>query len=217
MAIVAFSTLTPDVAVHVQGCPPPVIENALRSAAIDFCSRTGIWRKNLDAQNITGGVYDYTLNPPSGALVHKVLQVKCDNIPLTPLTAELLMAKFPTQPDTNVERRSTPTCYSMIDQRSIQLVPVPLDSIINGLKVMVSLRPTLDAAGVDSIAVDAYAEVLVHGALQRLVAIPEKPWSNPKSVEYHGHEFSVGISRARADAERGNTVANLRVAMRPFI
>lgn len=217
MAAVAFSTLVPDVAIHVQGCPPPVIENALRAAAIDFCSRTGVWRSRLTAQDIVAGTYDYTLNPPSGALVHKVLWVKHNDVELPSLTSEVLVSRYPTQPDATAANRSLPTFYSMPDQRTVQLVPVPVDALTGGLKVYATLRPTAAATGVEEIVTDAYSEVLVHGALQRLLAIPEKSWSNPKAVEYHGHEFSVGISRARADAERGNTTASLSVAMHPFI
>ena len=215
MTTVAFSALVPDVAIHVQGCPPPVIINALRFAAIDFCSRTGIWRSLLAAQNVVAGSYNYTLNPPTGTLVHKVLWVKHNDVVLPALTQEILLDRFPLQPD--IINTSLPQFYAMPDHRAIQLVPVPVDALTAGLKVFASLRPTASATGVDDIVTDAYTETLVHGALQRLMAIPEKSWSVPKAVEYHGHEFSVGISRARADAERGNTTSSLSVSLTPFI
>jgi hypothetical protein len=59
-------------------------------------------------------------------------------------------------------------------------------------------------------------EVMLDGVMGRLYGQPAKPWSSPQLAQYHGTRFRQGISRARDQAERGNSAQQSRFRNFPY-
>jgi hypothetical protein len=50
-----------------------------------------------------------------------------------------------------------------------------------------------------------YRMEIAHGALFRLMAMANKPWSSPSTAAYHGTEFSRGVRDAKIELNRDFT------------
>ena len=78
MATVDLYSLLPRVAPYLRMCPDTVAKQGLREAAHLFCRETEIWRVTLDAIHTSVGEDSYTLPPPTGAILLRVLKVEVD-------------------------------------------------------------------------------------------------------------------------------------------
>ena len=78
MAKVSYETLFPDILPVVPACPDSLIERNIRSAVIEFCEKTGIYQAELDPLTTVSGIYEYDLEPPSGTVVHKIMNTVFD-------------------------------------------------------------------------------------------------------------------------------------------
>ena len=74
MADRLFSSLIPRVNTSVPGCPQPLMEQAIRNAAIKTCERTLVWRHAETPYNLSPGVHQYFYRKPQNADVHVVFE-----------------------------------------------------------------------------------------------------------------------------------------------
>jgi hypothetical protein len=56
----------------------------------------------------------------------------------------------------------------------------------------------------------------MHGALQHLLVLPNKDWSDRELATYHAKQFSFQISERRARTTLGAARASMTVEMRPL-
>ncbi|WP_328186901.1 hypothetical protein [Marinobacter sp. OP 3.4] len=185
-----FSRVMP----HVPGCPEMMVEDALRDTAIKFCRDSHLWREQIMDLYLSPGIHRYELDLPEQTEV-----------------AALICAwqrkpgsehKEAVHPDINVFRM-------------VRFDTLP-DPDKGPIELHVVLQPTLDADGMlDAIGLD-YDQALIHGALERLVIIPGKDWSNPNMATYHRSKYLESLTDARLAKANGNTEAPLRVSPQPF-
>ena len=95
MAKVSYETLFPDILPVVPACPDSLIERNIRSAVIEFCEKTGIYQAELDPLTTVSGIYEYDLEPPSGTVVHKIMNTVFDGKNLEAVSPELLDQRKP--------------------------------------------------------------------------------------------------------------------------
>lgn len=217
MATLAFSTVTARVLPYVTGCPIPVVEIAIREAAIDFCERTHAWREDLTAINVVDGTSSYALAPAMPVATGEVvtpLVVKYDSAVLTPLDSITVRVMYPDHPD--AVNKSPSQYYQFTEQQTINLVPVPDASITGGLEIFAAIRPLRSATGMDLAVLTKWGWVVEAGALHRLCVMPGKNWSNPKLAEFFGRRFMSGCNTTNAEARKGYTGRGLGVRMREY-
>lgn len=217
MGILAFDTIPSRILPYITGCPIPVVVNAVREAAIEFCERTHAWREDLAPIDVVAGTYAYDLGvaaPATGEVIVPLV-VKHNGVALSPEINVDIRTAYPDDPDTvNI---SVPLHYQFTEQQTIRLVPVPNESITGGLKIFAALRPLRSATGMDEAVLTKWGSIIEMGALYRLLVMPEKGWSNLKLGEHFGKRFVAACNIANAEARKGFTQRSLGVCMRQFI
>jgi hypothetical protein len=216
MTIRAFSSMVTRLAPSVPGCPQPVVEQYVRDTAIEVCERTLAWRYEQPAIRLTPGVYDYPYEQPMGSEVHAVLTATVNKEPLDPVTLEQLYAKYPSWPDFEPDQRATPSLICQIDPDNFVVAPLPDDAKPYDLRMIVVLKPLRDATGMDKTAFDDLENVIMHGALQHLLVMPNKNWSDRELAAYHAKQYIAKTTERRARANLGNARASMSVQMRPL-
>lgn len=217
MATRTFLSLATRLATSVPGCPQPVLVQYIRDSAIETCERTLAWRYSQPSIALTPGVPEYPYEAPSESEVHAFLTVTVNGKPLEPATVEDVHRAYPTWPDMSIDQRSEPRKVLQLDADNFAVAPLPDSSQPYTLKMIVALKPLRDAEGMDKSAFDDLENVIVHGALQHLLVLPGKHWSDRELAAYHAKQYLSKITERRARANLGAGRASMSVQMRPFV
>jgi hypothetical protein len=78
------------------------------------------------------------------------------------------------------------------------------------------LKPLRTATGMDKTIMDDLENTIMHGALQHLLVMPNKNWSDRELATYHAKQYISKITERRARANLGAARASMSVQMRPF-
>jgi len=199
------------IAPSVQGCPVNLINNAIRSAAIEFCERTNMWKYAFPEQNIVAGTDTYTFTFPTGvadAMISRPTYVEVNGLQVNPTNEEDLDNLQYLWRDATSKQ---PQLYYMDFDNTMILVPTPSENITDGLYAEAALRPTMTATTLPDWLFDNWSETIASGALMRLHSMVGKVWADPQVVSMHRAKFKEGISRAKSRtmksfAKQGKTV-----------
>jgi hypothetical protein len=216
MSTRTFLSLATRLAASVPGCPQPILEQHIRDSAIDTCERTLAWRYQQPSIRLTPGVYEYPYNNPTQTEVHAFLTATVNGAPLSPLTLEQLYDTYPQWPNLDVNQRSTPQYICQLDPDSFVLAPLPDDSVAYDLRMIAVLKPLRTSTGMDKTIFDDLENVIMHGALQHLLVMPNKNWSDRELATYHAKQYLSKITERRARANLGAARASMSVQMRPL-
>lgn len=216
MANRAFISLESKLAPSVPGCPRPTIQQYVRDAAIEVCEKTLVWRYEQPLIRLTPGVYEYDYETPDNTEIVAILHATVNGQPVTPLSQEDFHRLYPDWPSTDVNRRSEPRHIGQFDPDHFVLAPIPDASKTYDIKMFVALRPTPDATEMDKTAFDECEQLIMHGALQHLLVLPDKSWTDRELATYHAKQYTYKTASRRAKANLGVARASMRVQMRPF-
>ena len=216
MATRTFLSLVHRLAPSVPGCPQPVIEQYVRDAAIEVCERTLAWRYEQPLIRLTQGVYEYPYENPTQSEVHSFLTVAVNGTAIEPATLEQIHRRFPDWPSTDPSKRSNPRVILQIDPDNFALAPIPDGAKDYDLKMIVALKPLRSATGMDQTVFDDIENVVMHGALQHLLVLPNKNWADRELAAYHSKQYLYKTTERRARANIGAGRASMSVQMRPL-
>lgn len=206
MSNAKLSELLPDVLPQLNADPSePVVEHAIKRAAIEFCELSRVWRHVPDSQDIVAGESYYDVEAPMGADVVGVLSVKADGTLLQALTI--------TQLDQQIPGWRTPApvqFYAQLDTEQVMLAPTPDTTIENGLDMVLALRPSAAATTIPKWMMARYGQAIAHGALSRLFRMAGRPWADGNLGALARERFMVGVATAKHDGETGMQTAVIR-------
>jgi len=211
-----FLSLVNRLAPSVPGCPTPIVQQYIRDAAIEACERTLAWRYEQPAIRLTPGVYEYPYENPTGSEIHAFLTVSLNGETISPVTLEQLHTHYPDWPSSDTTKRSTPRFVCQIDVENFVVAPVPDSARTYDVRMIVALKPLRDADDMDKSAFDDLENVIMHGALQHLLVLPDRNWTDRELASYHAKQFAFKLSERRARANLGAARASMSVQMRPF-
>ncbi|RDE25127.1 hypothetical protein DV711_06105 [Motiliproteus coralliicola] len=195
----------PFIAPFVNGCPDPLIERAVRHAAIRLCERSACWRATLPAIDTVAGQAAYAVTPPEQSKVARILWAKLEGKELEGATDDGLLATELSRPE-----------YYYWSTAEFILSPVPSQGTTAALLIRAALKPTLDASELDAAIADEYHDGFVHGALNELLSMHEAEWANLALATSYGAMFQNEINRARRKAETGDSRITRTVAYGGF-
>lgn len=208
-----LSAFYPYVLPEVQGCPDPMLAQAVRSAVFEFCRETLAWTELQDAVPLVDGVADYELNVPSGAFALTVRDVWVGARRLTPVT---LRALGQAMPDWQTARGSEPSHYNSAAERGvIRVFPMPLYATA-ALTMRVAYAPTATATTAPDFLGQRHMEAMAAGAKARLLLIPGMSWSNPALGAHYRTVFEGEIFQARIEEAYDRTPGSLSIRPRSF-
>lgn len=211
-----FISLEPKLAPVVPGCPEPTLVQFIRDAAIDACERTLAWRYEHAAIQLTAGVYEYEYGTPSYTEVCGIIHAAVNGVAVPLMVQEDIHRIYPDWPSSDTTKRSTPAYMGQFDPDHFVVAPVPDGSTTYNMKLFLALRPTPDATGMDETVLDELEAVITHGALQNLLLLPNKSWTNEQLAVYHAKQYTYKISARRAKANLGVGRGRFSVRMNPL-
>lgn len=186
---------------NVQGCPTSIVKHAIKSACIDFCAKTLIWKQDSLANDVLANVNLYTFAAPTGSKVVTPCRVTLYNdtndteSDLTPYSMETLESFLPNWRSITSEY---PDKFVMVYDDTLRLIGTPTKDLTDALSATVVLKPTRDSENCPSFLYEDWAETIAAGALAKLHASKDKVWAMPELVSYYTKLYRDGISRARS-------------------
>ena len=205
MATVPYTQWQPFVQVYVPDCPKALIIEAIRQACIEFCQYSRFWRKELDAFYTVATDEEYELITPTDSTIADILLIKVNKEPLEAKTQDDLESIYSEWREQN----GKPKYFFMRDKTSIVFVPIP--DAAYPVRLLVALKPTQIAQGVDSIIFEEHKEAIKFGALAYLMMMPNKEWSDQNGSVFYKQQFIELSTKAKTIAEQG---FNLRKSFR---
>jgi hypothetical protein len=211
MSLQSFDTLMQDVVMYAPSCPEFTALHCIRAATIDFCNETLWWRYEGDPIPVEADEQVYTLEVPNGAEAVAICAAFYDNMPLPPMgfagRSKWTMRDYDS-------RYGAPVFYTQETPGEIKVLPVPDSNSTGELVVTVAVRPKRDATSADRDMMDRYEDPIINGALARIYAIPNQPFTNPEMALMRQRMFREGIVAGKIDANKSLTTASLRVQPR---
>lgn len=197
------------IAPRVQGCFDPIIDQAVLDTCIDFCERSLVVRRMLATFPTVAGTGTYT--PPVTAVtqsVTKFIRVWRDDVEIAPADEGYIPGSggFFAGPAAS---QAAPSFFGSTEPGSIALYPTP-DKVYT-INSRVALRPTRAATTVEDQLYEEWVEVIVAGALMRLMSMPDD-WQNLPLAKAYAAQYEAGINVAMLKASQGQTRAELRVS-----
>ncbi len=181
--------LVADVALEVPDAPRASIKDLLLRAIYDLCVKGNAWVVD-DEPVVAGADTPYAeLEAPMDAFPVRLLAVEVGGKALRPGTD-----------------------YEQTSPTRITLKPAIKASTLRG---RLAVRPRLGKAMPGEL-LDRHAETLRHGALARLLMLPQ-PWREPELALYHQRLWEAGVNDAIRLAAYGHQVGGARARPRRFI
>lgn len=216
MATRLFSDLVNRLAPSVPGCPQPVILSYARDAAIETCERTLAWRYEQQVLRLTQGIYDYPYEVPADTEVHGIITVSVNKMKVLPATLEQVTDRYPNYPGSATSDQGTPQFVVHNNPDDFYVAPTPNGSPDYDLKMFLALKPLRTATGMDKSVMDELENVIMHGALQHLLVLPERTWTDRELAAYHAKQYSFKSAERRARVNVGAGRAVMTARMQPF-
>lgn len=201
---VTYEQLVPDVALDVIGAAEPLMVDALRKSAIQFCRQSRGWRETLAPVDLTANTPQVVLVPPAKSYVLDVIRAR--HIPtdskVFPRTREQLDAS---RSGWEVEVADRPIFFFLPKLNTVRLVPMASATTAGALEFDVALVPTHDSDGIADELDLEYRAAIVAGAKAVLQAMPQKEWTDAASANMNASIFAEGVREARRRAYRSRT------------
>lgn len=186
----AWASFYPWVLPHVRGCPQPLIDQALRDAARDFCSRSRAWEERAATVEADGTTSLLSFVFPTGAELVRVERVTIAGEDWEILNSESLPADWlESAPEEDLD-----DTLVVVSATQYQLVPTPSsgDDII----LYQSLQPTITATGVGDVIFARWGEKVAAGARKRLKAMSGREWFDATGAQVAHDEFEAAVHSA---------------------
>lgn len=204
----AYEAFLPHVLPYVPNCLEDQAVIAIRNACIDFCRDTQLLQEDLDPIGAIKGVSTYDVDVPTGYLLTQILALYYVNRRLE-RKSQFELEKLYTNDWQSLA--GTPKVYTQFTPDSFTVALKPAETVRNAFTGRIAFVPTRASTTVQDLVFERYLDDIVHGALARLKATPDQPYSDPKGAMGHDAEFRSGCAAARAFANGGMNRAPMRV------
>lgn len=195
-----ISTLVPDVRVEIPEIVGFVAERQLLRSLREFAEKTRAWRENLTITTVAGdATIDLTTLLPAFTELVDVISIRNIGGSAPPIPRTFIWL------DKNVSDWRSSTAldakwFVLDGNNTVRLVPTPSAEVIDHYTMRLALKPMIGATAIDDVILNKYDEVLIHGALSKLFAMPRKPWTDASLAGFHLSLFMAAIPGARTAA-----------------
>ena len=194
----AYSSLLKEVLPYVPLCPDTLVEQAIRSATIEFCERSKAFILDIDPLSTIAGVFEYDFDIPTGTEVHQILYMTYDGNDMDPISPRSLELNYPDWRN----RTGNPHVYLQKTPTTFWVVPVPSGS--KELILSVALKPTTASNNIDTTVANTYRDAIIYGALYRLLRMPNREWSDVGAAQEYLFQFTQEIQQAELRGRGGD-------------
>ena len=218
MAEKTWSDFYPEIRPHVYGCPTPTIDREIRNTCIEFFRSTSAYRHQLTDINLVAKQGLYTITTPAKTTMERVVEgyvkddATADHRQIFPITIDELKDKYS---NWRSQEGHPNHWVHDLNNLSILLFPIPIDAVTAGLRLWINLTPAQDAAtGIEDYLYERYQDILASGTLARLMAAPNKRWSNPQEGDRRRRLYNAGKTRSTIEVFSSFTPTRLRTQPR---
>lgn len=190
---------------NVQGCPLSLVDNAIRSAAIELCEKSHIWNVETLCGDLIAMEARYTYAPkdPNIAIVEPLQCVLRDTRPGREGQVHFVEKTTRADLDTynrewRLQKDEFPTQFFCENPDFIRLVGEPTHDIDDGVHVLLACKPARNSTEVPNFLFETWAETIADGALARLHSMASRVWAKPELMTHHRKNFIAGLSRAKS-------------------
>jgi len=121
-----------------------------------------------------------------------------------------------TLPPEALEGASDPRIICQLTPDKYIILPMPDDTKVYEMRMFVALKPKRTATGMNEVLFDELEDVIMHGALQHLLVLPNANWSDRELASYHARQYIFHLNERRARANLGNVRGTLSARMQYF-
>lgn len=107
-------------------------------------------------------------------------------------------------PDSIVAEGSRPEAVTVVSPQRYIVLPLPDAEETYTARMWLALKPLRTATEMDEQAFNELEDLIVWGALESLLAMPNKPWTNPDFSVHYGQKFREGYFEKRRRANIGH-------------
>ena len=200
---IKFEDFLPDIIPMVPGCPDTLIIHHVRQAARELCEKSACYVEDLDPMTVIPGIYEYDLDPPPNAIIHRIKWALLDGRYVEFAGTALMAERYPNWREK--DKRGVPKLIAQIRPDAFWLCPVPQEKVKNGLIVHVILKPSQKANSIQDRVADEYRDAIINGALFRLLRLPSKDWTDLGGAKVYGALFQDGIREAEVRGRNADT------------
>lgn len=181
---------------------------ALVDSAIAFCEESLVQREVLDNLQTAVNINAYELDTPAQQQVARVISVSLDGQSLKSIPADM-------KPAGSSQTGKPAGYYTRRNGSQLELVFVPTPDKSYSLGVEVALRPNRSATQLEDDLYELWVEPIVAGAVARITAIPNQPFSDPhKSTSAYASAL-MGARRARNEGAYGRLRGSITARINP--
>lgn len=210
-----LSDLVDDVLEHVPRCSVPLAESAIADTAIDFLKRAKLHSVDHAAISLVAGTAAYALTNPDDYQILHVKSATIDGKPIIQTSEEQLDLEWqelskgfswryqyseyssgiPVD-DWRLAESELPGLFYQLTPNEVILVGKPTVAITNALVVKVVVFPVRGVTEIPDWIFNTHHQALADGAIGRLKAMPEKPFSDRGGAQrwIDGYEDAVNLA-----------------------
>jgi len=119
-------------------------------------------------------------------------------------------------PDSFLADASTPSAICQLSPDKYIILPLPDDERVYEVRIFLALKPKRTATGMDEIVFNELEDVIIHGALQHLLVLPNANWTDRELASYHAKQYIFQLTERRARANLGNVRGTMTAKMQSF-
>ena len=119
-------------------------------------------------------------------------------------------------PDSALAEASTPQAICQLTPDKYLILPLPDNQRVYEMRMFLALKPKKSATGMDEVLFDELEDVIMHGALQHLLVLPNTNWSDRELASYHARQYIFHLNERRARANLSNMRGNMTARMQSF-
>ena len=194
-----------DVQAEVEKCPYPIILNAVRQAAREFCRRTHVHQEEAEFIQSLPNTQEYVMEATNTNFqVIALKRLRVNEVTLVPKTLEWLTAHVPNWRTDTSETGSS--YYTHTSEDTFHIIPFlpPLAAPLS-MDATYALQPAPDAQKIVDFLYDRHLEKIANGAKYRLLRMVGAKWANPKMAGMYGNLFYRECANVRAQVEKSFT------------
>lgn len=197
----ALDVLLPRILPRAKNCPEPTALAGIRTAAIEFCERTRLWRGTDSAEIEADGLH--TVVVPSDAVLHEIESARFNGLPIDPVAVSWL--------DDEVLEWRTRTgslgkWFTQLEPGTVRVVPAAEGT----LDLSLFLKPAETALLLPDFMLDVHARTLADGALAEILTIPGQPFFSAELAMFHAGRFKAELDRLCSASIKGQQRAPAR-------
>lgn len=205
--MITAADFLPYILPYADGLPEFVGQDAIVGTIQDFYRQTKEKEVELPAIDLVAGQGVYTLTV-ANAHVFDITSAVSQSRLLTPSDPANLVGEI--GGDWR-QRSGTPTFFYMPGLDQIRLVATPDADFQGGLFVVCATYPAHTAASFDDVLLEEHRDLIVNGALSRLLTQQDQKWTDMQQGVARGLAYQAGIERHISRVARGRVRSRKRV------